>query len=61
MNMTTNETLDLGNNETLSHGVFLQDDGTYLALTFTKSRTFKSRKAAERWLARNSTYRAAAR
>lgn len=44
-----NETLDLGNNESLKRGVFLQDDGTYLAMTFTRSRVFKTRLRAVMW------------
>lgn len=50
---TTNETLGLGNNETVLRGVFAQADGSFLALTFTKSKTFKTRAGAERWYARN--------
>ena len=46
--------LDLGNNESISSGVFENNDGTFTALTFTKSKTFKTRKGAEKWLARNS-------
>ncbi len=46
------ETIDLGNNESLSRGVFPQRDGTFLAMTFTRSKTFKTRKGAERWYAR---------
>ena len=47
-----NQTLDLGNNEQISRGIFPQADGTYLAMTFSKSKTFKSRVAAEKWLAK---------
>jgi hypothetical protein len=47
-----NETLDLGNNETLSRGVFPQNDGTFLALTYSTSKTFKTEAGANRWLAR---------
>jgi hypothetical protein len=43
---------DMGNNERLSVGIEKQNDGTYLALTFTKSKYFKTRKGAERWLER---------
>ena len=50
MNATTT-TLATGNNETLSRGVFRNDDGTWTALTFTQSKTFKTRAGAERWLA----------
>lgn len=49
---TKTETIDLGNNETASAGVFLQADGTFLAMTFTASRYFKTRAGAERWLAK---------
>jgi hypothetical protein len=52
MNSAANETLDLGNNESASRGIFPQADGTFLALTFTRSKTFKTRAGAERWLAR---------
>lgn len=47
-------TLDLGNNESLSTGISENSDGTYTALTFTKSKTFKTLKGAEKWLAKNS-------
>ena len=46
----TSETLDLGNNESISKGVYPQNDGTFLALGFSKSKTFKTRKGAEKWL-----------
>lgn len=46
-----NETINLGNNETVSRGVFAQDDGTFLAMTFTQSKTFKTRAGAERRMA----------
>jgi hypothetical protein len=48
----TTKTLDLGNNESLSSGVFPQRDGTFLAMTFCRSKYFKTRKGAERWHAR---------
>ncbi|MCK4718617.1 MAG: DUF1391 family protein [Thermoplasmata archaeon] len=51
---TENETVDLGNNESMSKGVYPQADGTYLALTFSRSKTFKTRKGAESWLRRNT-------
>ena len=43
-------TTDLGNNERLSTGVFPQADGTFLAMTFTRSKTFKTLGGASRWL-----------
>lgn len=46
--------IDLGNNESLTRGIFDNGDGTYTALTFSQSKTFKTRKGAERWLARKS-------
>jgi len=44
------KTLDLGNNESVSKGVFKNNDGTYTALTFSKSKEFKTLKGAEKWL-----------
>ena len=49
---TITKTLDLGNNEQISRGVTPNSDGTFTALTFTQSKTFKTRHGAERWLAR---------
>lgn len=43
-------TVDLGNNETLSTGITKNSDGTFTALTFTQSKTFKTAKGAEKWL-----------
>lgn len=48
----TATTVDLGNNETVSRGVFPQADGTWLAMTFTRSRTFKTERAARAWFAK---------
>lgn len=47
-------TLDLGNNETLSTGITKNSDGTYTALTFTQSKTFKTVRGAEKWLAKRA-------
>ena len=44
--------IDLGNNESMSRGIFENADGTFLAMTFTQSKTFKTRAGAERWLVR---------
>lgn len=41
---------DLGNNETICLGVFKNEAG-YTALTFSKSKTFKTHKGACKWLA----------
>jgi hypothetical protein len=51
MTTTKNETLDLGNNESVSRGVYAVPEG-FLALAFSRSKTFKTRAGAERWLAR---------
>lgn len=48
------KTLDLGNNETLSTGITKNSDGTYTALTYTQSKTFKTAKGAEKWLAKRA-------
>ena len=45
-------TVDLGNLETASYGVYPQIEGGFLAMTFTKSKTFKTEAGARRWLAR---------
>jgi hypothetical protein len=44
-------TIDNGNNETLSAGIARNSDGTFTALTFSASRTFKTLAGAKRWLA----------
>lgn len=44
-------TQDQGNNETKSRGIF-ELHGRFTALTFAESKTFKTRKGAEAWLAR---------
>jgi len=46
------KTLDLGNNETISRGITKNSDGTFTAMTFTQSKTFKTLKGAEKWIAR---------
>jgi Protein of unknown function (DUF1391) len=43
----SNKELNLGNNETVSSGVFPQADGTFLVMTFTRSKAFKTRAGAE--------------
>jgi len=49
--MTTQTTLhiDLGNNESLTRGVFQNQDGTFTALTFSRSKDFKTKAGAIRW------------
>jgi|TARA_R110000772_G_scaffold170373_1_gene282253 hypothetical protein len=47
-------TLDLGNNETLSNGIFDNLDGTFTAMTFSQSKTFKTQKGAQKWLAKKA-------
>jgi len=49
---TSPRAYDLGNNETVTRGVIDNGDGTFTALTFTASKTFKTRKGAERWYSR---------
>jgi hypothetical protein len=59
-NTTTikNRTIDLGNNESVSEGVFEKTDAwgdtVYLAMTTTQSKWFKTRKGAERWFIRHT-------
>jgi len=51
---TQNRTFDFGNNESASEGIFPQRDGTYLAMTLTQSKYFKTLKGAQRWFARRT-------
>jgi hypothetical protein len=52
MNTTETRTIDLGNGESLTRGVFRNPDGTFLALGFTASKVFKTEKGALAWLAK---------
>ncbi|ECT1020792.1 TPA: DUF1391 domain-containing protein [Salmonella enterica] len=45
--------IDLNNNESLVSGVYPNHDGSFTAMTFTRSKTFKTEAGAQRWLARN--------
>jgi hypothetical protein len=49
---TPNMKIDLGNHETVSAGVFPQENGEWLAMTFTKSKRFKTEGGARRWYER---------
>ena len=44
------KTLNTGNNESLVKGVFANQDGTFTAVTFSQSKTFKTEKGAIKWL-----------
>ena len=44
------DTIDLSNNESLVCGVLPNQDGTFTAMTYTKSKTFKTEVGARRWL-----------
>lgn len=48
------EKLDLGNNESLVSGITKNNDGTFTALTFTQSKTFKTLNGAKKWLLKRS-------
>ena len=50
MNFTSTQ-INLGNNETVSRSISKNNDGTFTAVTFTQSRTFKTSSGAVRWLA----------
>lgn len=45
------QVLDLGNNESVSIGIFANRDGSFTAVSPSQSKTFKTRKGAEKWLA----------
>jgi len=48
------EKLDLGNNDSLVSGISKNNDGTFTAITFTKSKDFKTLSGAKKWLSRRS-------
>lgn len=48
------QVLNLGNNESLVTGIFRESSGEYLALTLTQSKSFKTFKGAEKWLAKRN-------
>jgi len=52
MTATTTAHIDLGNNESLTRGIFANADGTFTALTFSASKTFKTKAGAIKWLAK---------
>lgn len=44
------ETMDLGNNERMTRGVFFEEQtGEWLALTYNASKTFKTERGAINW------------
>ncbi len=45
------QTLNQGNNEQIGRGLAVNEGG-FIAMTFTQSKTFKSRVAALRWLSK---------
>ena len=45
-----NTTINTGNNEQISTGVFKNNDGTFTAMTYSQSKDFKTQKGAEKWL-----------
>lgn len=50
MKMTqTTISIDLSNNDNLTRGVFKNADGSFTALTFAHSKTFKTYLGAVRW------------
>jgi len=49
--------IDMGNNEIRGIGIGENTDGTFTALTLSQSKTFRTRRGAESWLARRG-YRA---
>lgn len=53
MKATTTK-IDLGNNETIGRGICKNADGTFTAMTFTKSKTFKTIRGAQKWMERKA-------
>jgi hypothetical protein len=46
--------LNTGDNESLVKGVFANNDGTFTAVTFTQSKTFKTAKGENKWMSTRS-------
>jgi hypothetical protein len=46
--------LNLSNNEQISRGISNNNDGTFTAVTFTQSKTFKTYNGAVKWLSRRT-------
>ena len=51
MKTATTTAIDLGNNEAISRGITANADGTFTAVTFTASKTFKTYAGACKWMA----------
>jgi hypothetical protein len=49
-----NKTISTGNNETLSRGVFPNNDGTWTAMTYSQSKEFKTQAGAAKWFAKRN-------
>ena len=47
-----NTTIGRGKNEQIGWGIYKKNDGTYTAMTFTKSKNFKTLKGAQKWMSR---------
>jgi hypothetical protein len=43
--------LETGNNESLVRGISKNSDGTFTAVTFSQSKTFKTLEGAKKWMA----------
>lgn len=53
MNSTTTK-IELGNNETISRKITRNADGSFTAVTFSASKTFKTYAGAVSWMDRRS-------
>jgi hypothetical protein len=43
--------IETGNNESVVRGISKNSDGTFTAVTFSQSKTFKTLKGAQKWMA----------
>ncbi len=48
--MQTTTTMELGNNERISRSITKNSDGTFTAVTFSTSKTFKTYAGAVKWM-----------
>lgn len=49
--MKTTSTIDLGNNEPISRSIVRNPNGSFTAVTFSASKTFKTYEGAVQWMA----------
>lgn len=52
--MKMNKIIYQENNESIALGIFANNDGTFTAMTYSQSKTFKTQKGAVKWYERKT-------